>query len=136
MHLHRVADPDVSKLMYIHPESPITGEQWMQKTVSFHKLKLTNNIADKHGFVSNFCFLNTMNSAQIAYVSIFRIPLILLSSCRPYSTRCTNINRDFIWWGRTISGNCLTQRLERTFSRKPNSSRLQVRCTRRYSVIY
>jgi hypothetical protein len=24
----------------------------MQKVVSFHKLKLTNNISDKHGFVS------------------------------------------------------------------------------------
>jgi hypothetical protein len=46
------ADPEMPKRMYIHPESPITGEQWMQKTVSFHKLKLTNNIADKHGFVS------------------------------------------------------------------------------------
>lgn len=40
------------KRMYIHPDSPATGEQWMQKQVSFHKLKLTNNISDKHGFVS------------------------------------------------------------------------------------
>jgi T-box protein 3 len=37
--------------MYIHPDSPATGEQWMSKIVSFHKLKLTNNISDKHGFV-------------------------------------------------------------------------------------
>ena len=27
------------------------GEQWMQKVVSFHKLKLTNNLSDKHGLV-------------------------------------------------------------------------------------
>lgn len=47
------ADPEMPKRMYIHPDSPSTGEQWMQKVVSFHKLKLTNNIADKHGFVSN-----------------------------------------------------------------------------------
>jgi hypothetical protein len=40
------------KRMYIHPDSPTTGEQWMQKVVSFHKLKLTNNITDKHGLVS------------------------------------------------------------------------------------
>ncbi|KAI5722791.1 hypothetical protein M8J76_013668 [Diaphorina citri] len=39
------------KRMYIHPDSPSTGDQWMQKVVSFHKLKLTNNISDKHGFV-------------------------------------------------------------------------------------
>ena len=46
------ADPEMPKRMYIHPDSPTTGEQWMQKVVSFHKLKLTNNISDKHGFVS------------------------------------------------------------------------------------
>ena len=46
------ADPEMPKRMYIHPDSPSTGEQWMQKVVSFHKLKLTNNISDKHGYVS------------------------------------------------------------------------------------
>jgi hypothetical protein len=40
------------KRMYIHPDSPATGEHWMQKVVSFHKLKLTNNISDKNGLVS------------------------------------------------------------------------------------
>lgn len=48
------ADPEMPKRMYIHPDSPATGEQWMHKVVSFHKLKLTNNISDKHGFVSRF----------------------------------------------------------------------------------
>lgn len=47
------ADPEMPKRMYIHPDSPATGEQWMQKIISFHKLKLTNNISDKHGLVSN-----------------------------------------------------------------------------------
>jgi T-box protein 2 len=46
------ADPEMPKRMYIHPDSPASGEQWMQKVVSFHKLKLSNNISDKHGFVS------------------------------------------------------------------------------------
>ena len=45
------ADPEMPKRMYIHPDSPATGEQWMQKVVSFHKLKLTNNLSDKHGLV-------------------------------------------------------------------------------------
>ncbi|GFO44287.1 hypothetical protein PoB_007079200 [Plakobranchus ocellatus] len=45
------ADPDMPRRMYIHPDSPSSGEQWMQKPVSFQKLKLTNNIADKSGFV-------------------------------------------------------------------------------------
>ncbi|PRD21514.1 UNVERIFIED_CONTAM: T-box transcription factor TBX3 [Trichonephila clavipes] len=50
------ADPEMPKRMYIHPDSPSTGEQWMQKVVSFHKLKITNNISDKHGFVSGIRF--------------------------------------------------------------------------------
>ena len=50
------ADPEMPKRMYIHPDSPATGEQWMQKVISFHKLKLSNNISDKHGFVSDFLF--------------------------------------------------------------------------------
>jgi len=45
------ADPEMPKRMYIHPDSPLTGDQWMTRIVSFHKLKLTNNISDKHGFV-------------------------------------------------------------------------------------
>ncbi|XP_078535938.1 T-box transcription factor TBX2 isoform X1 [Lissotriton helveticus] len=45
------ADPEMPKRMYIHPDSPATGEQWMAKPVAFHKLKLTNNISDKHGFI-------------------------------------------------------------------------------------
>lgn len=47
------ADPEMPKRMYIHPDSPSKGEQWMSKPVAFHKLKLTNNISDKHGFVSS-----------------------------------------------------------------------------------
>ncbi|KAI8782528.1 T-box transcription factor TBX2 [Biomphalaria glabrata] len=46
------ADPEMPRRMYIHPDSPCTGEQWMQKAISFQKLKLTNNIADKNGYVS------------------------------------------------------------------------------------
>ncbi|PIK46150.1 T-box transcription factor Tbx2/3 [Apostichopus japonicus] len=54
------ADPEMPKRMYIHPDSPTSGEQWMQKVVSFHKLKLTNNISDKHGFT----ILNSMHKYQ------------------------------------------------------------------------
>lgn len=51
------ADPELAKPLYIHPDSPSTGAQWMQKTISFHKMKLTNNIADKHGYVSLTLYL-------------------------------------------------------------------------------
>ncbi|OQV25932.1 T-box transcription factor TBX2-B [Hypsibius exemplaris] len=55
------ADPEMPKRMYIHPDSPSTGEQWMQKLVTFHKLKLTNNISDKHGC---YTILNSMHKYQ------------------------------------------------------------------------
>ncbi|XP_020628983.1 T-box transcription factor TBX3-like [Orbicella faveolata] len=45
------ADPEMPKPLYMHPDSPSTGAQWMQKTISFHKMKLTNNIADKYGYL-------------------------------------------------------------------------------------
>lgn len=60
------ADPEMPKRMYIHPDSPATGEQWMSKVVNFHKLKLTNNISDKHGFVSS------TNVCQFPYLSTYR----------------------------------------------------------------
>uniref|UniRef100_UPI003AAC8685 T-box transcription factor TBX3a isoform X1 n=1 Tax=Centroberyx gerrardi TaxID=166262 RepID=UPI003AAC8685 len=59
------ADPEMPKRMYIHPDSPATGEQWMSKVVNFHKLKLTNNISDKHGFVSNHCALNYIFNTHV-----------------------------------------------------------------------
>ncbi|VEL31773.1 unnamed protein product [Protopolystoma xenopodis] len=46
------ADPEPHRRLYIHPDSPATGEHWMQKAISFHKLKLTNNIADRQPYVS------------------------------------------------------------------------------------
>ncbi|XP_060763993.1 T-box transcription factor TBX3 [Neoarius graeffei] len=54
------ADPELPKSMYVHPDSPATGEHWMSRVVTFHKLKLTNNISDKHGFT----ILNSMHKYQ------------------------------------------------------------------------
>jgi hypothetical protein len=46
------ADPSVSGRVHVHPDSPNTGEHWMKQMVSFDRLKLTNNIMDKQGHVS------------------------------------------------------------------------------------
>ncbi|XP_076344523.1 T-box transcription factor TBX3-like isoform X2 [Tachypleus tridentatus] len=72
------ADPEMPKRMYIHPDSPNTGEQWMQKVVSFHKLKLTNNISDKHGFT----ILNSMHKYQPRFHLVRANDILKL----PYST--------------------------------------------------
>ncbi|XP_037068790.1 T-box transcription factor TBX3-like [Pollicipes pollicipes] len=54
------ADPEMPKRMYIHPDSPASGDHWTRRVVSFHKLKLTNNIADRHGYT----VLNSMHKYQ------------------------------------------------------------------------
>ena len=38
--------------LYLHPDSPFTGEQLRKQVVSFEKTKLTNNDMDKNGHVS------------------------------------------------------------------------------------
>ncbi|XP_025422751.1 optomotor-blind protein-like isoform X2 [Sipha flava] len=78
------ADPEMPKRMYIHPDSPSTGEQWMQKVVSFHKLKLTNNISDKHGFGLNQFSLQTVNRPINRF---HRFPETILNSMHKYQPR-------------------------------------------------
>lgn len=53
------ADPEPPKRMYVHPESPNTGAHWMKKIISFHKLKMTNNVSDTSGYVSFFIVFST-----------------------------------------------------------------------------
>ncbi|XP_063696719.1 optomotor-blind protein isoform X3 [Culicoides brevitarsis] len=80
------ADPEMPKRMYIHPDSPSTGEQWMQKVVSFHKLKLTNNISDKHGFT----ILNSMHKYQPRFHLVRANDILKL----PYSTFRTYVFKE------------------------------------------
>lgn len=46
------AEPQPPARTYIHPDSPAPGSHWMKQSVSFLKLKLTNNTLDQHGHVS------------------------------------------------------------------------------------
>ncbi|XP_037543596.1 T-box transcription factor TBX2b [Nematolebias whitei] len=71
-------DPEMAKRMYIHPDSPSKGEQWMSKPVAFHKLKLTNNVSDKHGFT----ILNSMHKYQPRFHVVRANDIMKL----PYST--------------------------------------------------
>ncbi|XP_072443030.1 T-box-containing protein TBX6L-like [Chiloscyllium punctatum] len=45
------AEPNLPRRFYIHPDSPRLGSSWMSKTISFHKLKLTNNPLDQRGHI-------------------------------------------------------------------------------------
>ncbi|MEQ2199977.1 hypothetical protein XENOCAPTIV_018760 [Xenoophorus captivus] len=46
------AEPQPPCRTYLHPDSPALGSHWMKQSISFLKLKLTNNTLDQHGHVS------------------------------------------------------------------------------------
>uniref|UniRef100_A0A1B6LVD6 T-box domain-containing protein n=1 Tax=Graphocephala atropunctata TaxID=36148 RepID=A0A1B6LVD6_9HEMI len=54
------ADPPAPCRLYMHPDSPFTGEQLRKQVVSFEKVKLTNNEMDKNGQI----VLNSMHRYQ------------------------------------------------------------------------
>jgi len=58
------AEPHMPGRLYIHPDSPASGAHWMKQSLSFHKLKLTNNNLDQNGHVRASIFL-----AQISGLS-------------------------------------------------------------------
>jgi len=91
------ADPEMPKRMYIHPDSPTTGEQWMQKVVSFHKLKLTNNISDKHGLT----IVNSMHKYQPRFHLVRANDILQL----PYSTFRTYVFKESEFIGVTAYQN-------------------------------
>lgn len=45
--------------VFIHPDSPATGEHWQNRSISFHRAKLTNNTLDAQGYVSKKASFNT-----------------------------------------------------------------------------
>ncbi|KAM3867926.1 T-box transcription factor 16 [Diretmus argenteus] len=45
------AEPQPPCRTYLHPDSPALGSHWMKQSVSFLKLKLTNNTLDQHGHI-------------------------------------------------------------------------------------
>ncbi|KAI3364515.1 hypothetical protein L3Q82_011303 [Scortum barcoo] len=68
------ADSPVPPRVYIHPDSPASGETWMRQVVSFDKLKLTNNELDDQGHPET---------------------IICPSPLRSFFTPCTSTSRGF-----------------------------------------
>lgn len=46
------ADPPSPTKLFLHPDGPFTLDQLKRQVISFEKIKLTNNDASKHGYVS------------------------------------------------------------------------------------
>lgn len=47
----------ISPHLYVHPDSPCSGENWMRQVISFDRVKLTNNEMDDKGHVSSLSFI-------------------------------------------------------------------------------
>uniref|UniRef100_H3AYB4 T-box transcription factor 16 n=1 Tax=Latimeria chalumnae TaxID=7897 RepID=H3AYB4_LATCH len=45
------AEPQPPCRTFLHPDSPALGSHWMKQTISFLKLKLTNNTLDQNGHI-------------------------------------------------------------------------------------
>lgn len=78
------ADPISPPRIHVHPDSPANGATWMKQTISFDKLKLTNNQLDEHGHVSN-------SVAQYSRQFLTH----QTSFSRSFSTQCTDTSRAF-----------------------------------------
>ncbi|XP_013390981.1 T-box transcription factor TBX20 isoform X1 [Lingula anatina] len=76
------ADPPLPSRLHIHPDSTFSGEQLHKQTVSFEKVKLTNNMMDKTGHI----VLNSMHKYQP------RIHLVKLADTTP--TNITSLDHE------------------------------------------
>lgn len=52
------ADPPSPAKLFLHPDGPFTLDQLKRQVISFEKIKLTNNDANKHGYVSSGVKIN------------------------------------------------------------------------------
>ncbi|XP_072125837.1 T-box transcription factor TBX22-like [Mobula birostris] len=43
--------PSLTPRMYVHPDSPSSGQSWMKQVISFDRVKLTNNDMDQKGHI-------------------------------------------------------------------------------------
>jgi len=59
----------ISPRLYVHPDSPCTGETWMRQVISFDRVKLTNNEMDDKGHVGNPRVLKAPPAAQLGLFS-------------------------------------------------------------------
>lgn len=70
------ADPPAPARLYVHPDSPFTGEQLRKQVVSFEKVKLTNNDMDRQGHVSHFFDRSTRRQSPYDFVTnVFTFPI-------------------------------------------------------------
>ena len=97
-----------SPLLHLSLSRCILGEQWMSKSVSFHKLKLTNNISDKNSYVSRpllfLCLSDSFHYDDFVLI-FFPLSLLLSPSIIVYSRVINKLMfcfDQFIWYRRRM----------------------------------
>ncbi|CAF1372166.1 unnamed protein product [Didymodactylos carnosus] len=77
-----------SNRIYIHPDSPNTGQHWMKNEISFSKLKLTNNRSIPPGHNTNMTLiLNSMHKYQP------RLHIVEVSRINIGNSRCSTLEQ-------------------------------------------
>uniref|UniRef100_A0A3Q1FLX4 T-box domain-containing protein n=1 Tax=Acanthochromis polyacanthus TaxID=80966 RepID=A0A3Q1FLX4_9TELE len=74
------AEPQPPCRTYTHPDSPAVGTHWMKQSLSFLKMKLTNNTLDQHGHVTPLSYrkLSLLCQISILFVDARGVKLILV----------------------------------------------------------
>lgn len=70
----------------MHPDSPAPGSHWMKQSLTFLKMKLTNNTLDQHGHVRHppvSSYIKISLSAHVCWLTLFLFSLPIRSSCTP-----------------------------------------------------
>ncbi|XP_014027416.1 T-box-containing protein TBX6L [Salmo salar] len=100
------AEPQPPCRTYLHPDSPAPGSHWMKQSVSFLKLKLTNNTLDQHGHIilhSMHCYqprfhvvqADDMYSVRWSVFQTFTFPETSFTSVTAYqNTKITKLKID------------------------------------------
>ena len=70
------ADAPMPGRVYIHPDSPALGEEWMRQVVSFDKVKLTNNELDQQGHVSDLHLPVKWRENKCLYLKLLNVSSI------------------------------------------------------------
>ncbi|XP_065130944.1 T-box transcription factor TBX22 [Paramisgurnus dabryanus] len=69
----------ISPCLYIHPDSPCSGEKWMRQVICFDHVKLTNNETDDKGYI----VLQSMHKYKPRIHLILHSPRVDLSQRHP-----------------------------------------------------
>ena len=94
------ADPPVQGRLYIHPDSPGMGREWMNQAISFQKMKLTNNNLDQNGYI----ILNSMHKYQ-ARIHIVMMDMTDDNGVRRPSTFSTHTFTETVFYAVTAYQN-------------------------------